>query len=61
MIDKLTKFLKEIRQELAKVAWPSKNELRDSTIVVIVLSMLLSAFIGVVDFGLSRVSTLILR
>jgi len=61
MINKITKFFKEVRQELTKVAWPSKEELRDSTIVVIVLSVLLSAFIGVVDFGLSRVTTLILR
>jgi preprotein translocase subunit SecE len=61
MISKITKFLKEIRQELTKVAWPSQDELRDSTIVVIVLSILLSAFIGAVDFGLSRVTTLIMR
>jgi len=61
MINKLTKFLKEVRQELTKVAWPSKEELRDSTIIVILLSVLLSAFIGVVDFGLSRITTLILR
>jgi preprotein translocase subunit SecE len=61
MINKLTKFLKEVRQELTKVAWPSKDELRDSTIVVIVLSVLLSVFIGAVDFGLSRITTLILR
>ncbi|NLI14929.1 MAG: preprotein translocase subunit SecE [candidate division Zixibacteria bacterium] len=60
-MNKITKFLKEVRQELTKVAWPSKDELRDSTIVVIVLSILLSAFIGVVDFGLSRITTLILR
>lgn len=61
MINKITKFLKEIRQELTKVAWPSKDELRDSTIVVILLSILLSAFIGVVDLGLSRITSLILR
>jgi preprotein translocase subunit SecE len=61
MINKITKFFKEVRQELTKVAWPSKEELRDSTVVVIVLSVLLSAFIGVIDFGLSRVTTLILR
>jgi len=61
MINKITKFLKEIRQELTKVAWPSKDELRDSTIVVILLSILLSAFIGIVDLGLSRITSLILR
>lgn len=61
MINKITKFLKEIRQELTKVAWPSKEELRDSTIVVILLSIFMSAFIGIVDFGLSRITSIILR
>ena len=61
MISKITKFVKEVRQELTKVAWPSKYELRDSTIIVIVLSILLAMFIGVVDYGLSRISTLIFR
>ena len=61
MIDKVAKFVKEVKQELTKVAWPSKYELRDSTIVVIVLSILLAVFIGVVDYGLSRMSTLIFR
>lgn len=61
MIDKAVKFVKEVKQELTKVAWPSKYELRDSTIVVIVLSILLAVFIGVVDYGLSRMSTLIFR
>jgi preprotein translocase subunit SecE len=61
MIGKITKFVKEVRQELTKVAWPSKYELRDSTIIVIVLSILLAMFIGVVDYGLSRISTLIFR
>jgi preprotein translocase subunit SecE len=61
MIKKATKFIVEIKQELAKVAWPSNIELRDSTVVVIVLSLILSLFIGVVDYGLSRVTTFIFR
>jgi preprotein translocase subunit SecE len=42
-------FVKEVRVESAKVSWPTRNELRDSTVVVIVTVLLVSAFIGVVD------------
>jgi len=61
MIDKIVKYFKETKQELSKVAWPSKMELRDSTVVVVVLSIVLSLFIGIVDYGLSKASTFILR
>jgi preprotein translocase subunit SecE len=61
MIDKIVKYFKETKLELAKVAWPSQMELRDSTVVVIVLSIVLSLFIGVVDYVLSKASTFILR
>lgn len=61
MISKIVKYFKETRLELAKVAWPTKTELRDSTIVVVILSIILSVFIGIVDYALSKASTLIFR
>jgi preprotein translocase subunit SecE len=42
-------FIKEVRVESAKVSWPTRNELRDSTIVVIVAVLLISAVVGIVD------------
>jgi preprotein translocase subunit SecE len=61
MFNKAIQFLKEIRVELGKVTWPNKNELIGSTIVVVVVSLLLSAYTGVVDFILSRLAGLVLR
>jgi preprotein translocase subunit SecE len=61
MIQKIIKYFKETKLELGKVAWPSKLELRDSTIVVVVLSIILSVFIGIIDYALSRASTIIFR
>ena len=61
MIDKIVKYFKETKQELSKVAWPSKLELRDSTVVVIVLSIVVSLFIGIIDYALTKASTLIFR
>ena len=39
--------------ELKKVTWPTKDEVRGSTIVVIITSIILSAFVFVVDRLLS--------
>ena len=53
MANKATGFFKEAKQELDKVAWPSREELVGSTVVVIVTTLILAAFIGSVDFILS--------
>jgi len=45
----IVRFLKEVRAELKKVTWPSKNELIGSTIVTVVVTVIISVFIGIVD------------
>ena len=42
-------FLKDVQVEATKISWPTRNELRDSTIVVIVSVLLVSGFVGIVD------------
>ena len=49
MLEKIKKFLKEVVAELRKVTWPTKDELIGSTIVVIVVSLVIAIFIGIVD------------
>lgn len=61
MFKKVKKFLNDVYQELHKVAWPSKQELIGSTIVVIVMSVIVAAFIGVVDFVLKELVNLLIR
>jgi preprotein translocase subunit SecE len=51
-IEKLKVFFKEVRLEMSKVTWPTRAELKDSTIVVIVSCLVISAFIGTVDYFL---------
>ena len=53
MFGKVVKFLKEVKAELKKVTWPSKRELIGSTIVTIVVTLIVSIFIGIVDRLLS--------
>jgi preprotein translocase subunit SecE len=58
MVAKVRQFAQEVQLEMKKVTWPSREELRGSTMVVIVMVILVSIFIGVVDrilsFGLER-------
>ncbi|MGD9971626.1 MAG: preprotein translocase subunit SecE [Desulfatirhabdiaceae bacterium] len=46
-------FLREVKVELKKVAWPTRKQTAGSTVAVIILVMLISLFLGVVDVGLS--------
>ena len=52
-VDQSLQFLREVKVELKKVAWPSRKQAMGSTIVVIMLVMLVSFFLGIVDIGLS--------
>lgn len=60
-INKPIKFLKEVRQELAKVHWSTRQEVFASTLVVIGSTFLLSLYIGIVDLLFSRVVSLTFR
>lgn len=53
MFGRLIKFIKEVRNELKRVSWPSRDEIRGSTTVVIVIVLVLSVFIGLVDRALT--------
>jgi preprotein translocase subunit SecE len=58
---KATQFLREVKIELKKVTWPSKKETMASTAVVIILVVIVSAFLGLVDMGLSSLIRLVLH
>ncbi|OQX85371.1 MAG: preprotein translocase subunit SecE [Candidatus Latescibacteria bacterium 4484_7] len=49
MIEKIKKFLSETKIEMKKVTWPTRDELKESTKVVIVATFLVTLFIGAVD------------
>ena len=45
----ITDYVKDVRVEMTKVTWPTRAELRESTLVVIVMVFLMMVFIGAVD------------
>lgn len=47
-------FVKEAWQELKKVNWPGRKETVGGTGVVLILVVVISVFLGLIDFGLSR-------
>ena len=60
-MEQVREYMKDVRAELTKVSWPTREELRDSTVVVIVTVLLVATFIGIVDQGLNRVVALIFK
>jgi preprotein translocase subunit SecE len=61
MIGRFIKYLEDVAVELKKVVWPSKDNLINSTIVVIILSLIFSIFIYFVDQIFSRIVGFLLR
>ncbi|MBU0604804.1 MAG: preprotein translocase subunit SecE [Candidatus Omnitrophica bacterium] len=57
---KIKSFFKDIRLELGKVSWPTKDELIGSTGIVLVSLALLALFIGICDAGLSALVNIIM-
>lgn len=51
---KIFQYLKEVKNELVKVVWPSRRETIKITVIVIVFSLLVSLFLGAVDYGLTK-------
>jgi len=50
MFKKIDLFFKEIRQVIKEVTWPQKESLIQLTVVVILVSIVVSAFLGTSDF-----------
>lgn len=59
-MERLNGFIKEVRVEARKVTWPSRGELWESTVVVMITVAIISMFIFVVDQIVGRVITAVL-
>ena len=59
MIERIKTYFSETRTELKKVTWPSRQDLIDSTKVVIIATVIMTVFVGLVDQVLSRIIKLV--
>jgi preprotein translocase subunit SecE len=48
-------FLREVRGELRKVAWPTRPEVVNYSIIVLVAVVLLTAYVAALDYGFGEV------
>lgn len=57
MFAKIARFFEEIKGEMKKVTWPTRDELKESTKLVIIATFVVTIFVGVVD----QILTLLIR
>ena len=53
-------FLEQAKAELKKVTWPSRKETLTTSVAVIVLVVIISLFLGLADFSLTKLIKLVL-
>ena len=58
---RITKYFREVRSELRKVAWPNRKEVINNTGIVLLVVVIVALFIGVVDFLISNLLGLLSR
>lgn len=54
-------FLKEVREELKKVVWPTRDEVVRLTGVVIIISLIVGLYLGGIDFILTKLLALVIK
>ena len=60
-INEIVKFLKEVREELKKVTWPSRELVRNATVAVIIFTIILSVYLWSIDLVFKRIFDFIFR
>lgn len=55
----VSRFFRDVRSEMRSVSWPNKDDLKEGTMVVIVMSAIVAIFLSAVDFGFSKILELL--
>lgn len=50
----LLSYLQEVKAEMNKVTWPSRNDVVNLTILVIIVSVIIGIYIGGLDFAFTN-------
>lgn len=54
-------FLNEVKEELAKVSWPTKEQTIRYTILVVIVTVAVGLFLGGLDYLLTALTALLLK
>ena len=60
MKDKIINFFTDVAKEMDKVTWPSREELTESTKIVILVTLIISVFTYLVDLAVQEILKAIL-
>ncbi|MBU2491301.1 MAG: preprotein translocase subunit SecE [Bacteroidetes bacterium] len=55
MKEKIVNFVNDVVKEMKKVTWPTREELKESTTIVIVVCILIAIFTYVIDMSVSQI------
>ena len=55
MFGSINNYFKSVSSELKKVSWMTKNQIINSTIIVLIFAFIIAIFLFVLDFGLSEI------
>ena len=53
-VKKLVQYLKEVKFELTKVVWPKKDQVVKLTLVILIISVAVGAYLGTLDVGFTK-------
>jgi preprotein translocase subunit SecE len=59
IVGKIKKFSKEVSVEMKKVTWPTKEQLKEATRVVVVVCLIFATFAFIVDQAVTKIMQLI--
>ncbi|MCB0284263.1 MAG: preprotein translocase subunit SecE [Calditrichae bacterium] len=54
MIKKLQLFIENVQKEMAKVSWPTRDELLNSSVIVVVVSAIFTIYVFFADLIISK-------
>jgi preprotein translocase subunit SecE len=55
MKEKIIAFFTDVVREMKKVTWPKRDDLQESTVIVLVVCLVIAAFVYVVDAAVTLV------
>ena len=53
-------FVRQVKQEISKITWPTKAETMQGSVIVIVMSVLIALFLFVIDMIFARIIQVVL-
>lgn len=61
IVEKIRKFLLEVRSEIKKVVWPEKRNLFSATIAVVIFIIIVTVILSVLDYIFSIIAGMVFK